>query len=80
MPTILEGRLDAAGKRFGIIVGRMNEILSNRLLDGALDCLRRHGAEETDIEVAWVPGSFEVGGASTRRPGPRTASGSAVRP
>jgi 6,7-dimethyl-8-ribityllumazine synthase len=60
MPVVYEGRLDAAGKRFGIVVARTNEILTSRLLHGAIDCLVRHGARDADVEVAWVPGSFEV--------------------
>ena len=54
------GKLDASGMRFGIAVARFNELVSQRLLDGAVDALVRHGAAEDDIEVAWVPGSFEL--------------------
>ena len=57
---VIEGKLDAAGRRFGIVVGRTNDVVSTRLLDGALDCLRRHGADDGDIEVVWVPGAFEA--------------------
>ena len=57
---VFEGQLAAAGKRFGIVVSRFNDLVTTRLLDGALDCLRRHGADEDEIEVAWVPGSFEL--------------------
>ena len=60
MPRIYEGTLDARGKKFGIVIGRRNELLSHRLLEGALDCLRRHGADDESIAVVWVPGSFEV--------------------
>lgn len=55
-----EGNLIAKGLRFGIVVGRFNEFIGSKLLSGALDGLLRHGAEETDIEIAWVPGSFEM--------------------
>jgi len=55
-----EGKLTAQGLRFGLVVSRFNELITNRLLSGAMDCLKRHGAEEEDIEVAWVPGSFEI--------------------
>jgi 6,7-dimethyl-8-ribityllumazine synthase len=55
-----EGKLIAKGLRFGIVVSRFNEFLSTRLLEGALDALKRHDASENDIEVAWVPGSFEM--------------------
>ncbi|MBN3034588.1 MAG: 6,7-dimethyl-8-ribityllumazine synthase [Bacteroidales bacterium] len=55
-----EGKLDAAGLRFGLIAGRFNEFISRKLVDGALDALKRHGAVEEQIEVAWTPGSFEI--------------------
>ncbi|MFZ5974824.1 MAG: 6,7-dimethyl-8-ribityllumazine synthase [Bacillota bacterium] len=55
-----EGNLLAKGLKFGIIVGRFNEFIGSKLLAGAIDGLLRHGAEEADIEVAWVPGSFEI--------------------
>lgn len=57
---VYEGNLSAAGKRFGIVVSRFNEFISAKLLEGALDCLRRHGAAEEDLQIAWVPGSFEI--------------------
>ncbi|MCK5120002.1 MAG: 6,7-dimethyl-8-ribityllumazine synthase [Candidatus Latescibacteria bacterium] len=60
MVKIYEGELSAVGKRFGIVVSRFNELISNKLLDGALDCLKRHQAEEDYIEIAWVPGAFEI--------------------
>lgn len=61
MPSkVLEGQLTADGKRFGIVVSRFNDLVTTRLLDGALDCLHRHGAPDEGIEVAWVPGSFEL--------------------
>ncbi|MGB9561629.1 MAG: 6,7-dimethyl-8-ribityllumazine synthase [bacterium] len=55
-----QGSLIASGKRFGIIVSRFNDFLTKELLEGALDCLTRHGAELKDIEIAWVPGGFEL--------------------
>ncbi len=55
-----EGQLSAKGKRFAIVVARFNSLITKQLLEGALDCLKRHGAVEKDIEVAWVPGSFEI--------------------
>ncbi len=55
-----EGMLDAKGLKFGIVIGRFNEFISARLLDGALDCLIRHGAGKTAVEIAWVPGAFEI--------------------
>lgn len=54
------GKLDATGMRIGIVVGRFNDIVSQRLLEGAVDTLVRHGARDADITVAWVPGSFEI--------------------
>jgi 6,7-dimethyl-8-ribityllumazine synthase len=60
MTRILEGRLSAEGASFGIVVGRFNNLITTQLLDGALDCLRRHGAREEDITIAWCPGSFEI--------------------
>jgi 6,7-dimethyl-8-ribityllumazine synthase len=61
MPNTLEGRLEAQGRRFAIVVSRFNELVSQQLLAGALDCLRRHGADtEKDVVTVWVPGSFEI--------------------
>ena len=60
MYKVLEGHLIAKGKKFGIVVSRFNSFLTQKLLDGAVDTLKRHGADENDIEVAWVPGSFEI--------------------
>jgi 6,7-dimethyl-8-ribityllumazine synthase len=60
MPKFIEGKLDASGLRFGIIVGRFNSFISERLLEGALDALTRHGAADKGIEVARVPGAFEI--------------------
>ena len=60
MPKELKGMLDARGKTFGVTISRFNEFITQKLLDGALDCLRRHGAEEDKITIAWVPGSFEI--------------------
>ncbi|MGB9774279.1 MAG: 6,7-dimethyl-8-ribityllumazine synthase [Bacteroidota bacterium] len=60
MPTIVEGKLSAEGCRFGIVVSRFHSIITNRLLEGALDCLRRHGASDSDIVVYYCPGAFEI--------------------
>ncbi|MSS71057.1 MAG: 6,7-dimethyl-8-ribityllumazine synthase [Candidatus Latescibacteria bacterium] len=61
MPNVFEGDFLSAGEmRFGIVISRFNELIGSKLLEGALDCLRRHGAEEGKIDVAWVPGSFEI--------------------
>ena len=53
------GTLDAKGVKVGIVVSRFNDLFTGQLLTGALDCLKRHGASESDVEVAWVPGSYE---------------------
>jgi len=53
------GQLNAKGLSFGIVVSRFNDLFTGQLLKGALDCLQRHGAQEQDIEIAWVPGSYE---------------------
>ncbi len=55
-----EGNLNAEGKKIGIIVARFNSFISERLLDGAVDTLTRSGAKESDIEVARVPGAYEI--------------------
>jgi len=60
MARICEGKLNASGKRFAIVVSRFNNFISDRLLEGALDCLLRHGASEKDIDVIRVPGAFEI--------------------
>ncbi|WP_434133081.1 6,7-dimethyl-8-ribityllumazine synthase [Sporomusa sphaeroides] len=62
MKTIktLEGKLVAEGLKFGIITARFNEFINSKLLEGALDALKRHGATIENIEVAWVPGAFEI--------------------
>lgn len=59
MKTI-EGKLTAGKHKFGIIVGRFNEFIGGKLLEGSLDALRRHEALEDEIEVAWAPGAFEI--------------------
>lgn len=55
-----EGKLIAQNLKIGIVVGRFNEFVGSSLLKGAIDGLKRHGMQEEDIEVAWVPGAFEV--------------------
>ena len=57
---VYEGKLVAEGLKFGIIVARFNEFIGGKLLSGALDGLKRHGVEEEEIEIAWVPGAFEI--------------------
>ncbi len=60
MPNFYEGNLVATGLRFGIVVSRWNAFITERLLEGALDTIRRHGADVDSVDVARVPGAFEV--------------------
>ncbi len=60
MANMLEGLLQAQGMRFALVVGRFNDFIGGKLMEGAIDTLKRHGAAEDDITVAWVPGSFEI--------------------
>ena len=60
MPKILEGQLTAEGKKFAIVVSRFNELICRKLLEGALDCISRHKGNLDDVEIAWVPGAFEI--------------------
>ena len=60
MAKIFEGRLVGTGLKVGIVVGRFNEFITSKLLSGAEDALRRHGVNEEDVEVAWVPGAYEI--------------------
>ncbi|HEY5432644.1 MAG TPA: 6,7-dimethyl-8-ribityllumazine synthase [Coriobacteriia bacterium] len=58
--SVFEGDLIGSGLKVGIVVSRFNELLSSRLLGGALDALGRHGIPEESVDVAWVPGAFEI--------------------
>jgi 6,7-dimethyl-8-ribityllumazine synthase len=60
MAKIYQGKLMAKGLKFALVVGRFNEFISKRLLEGALDTLERQGADTGNIEVIWTPGSFEI--------------------
>ncbi len=60
MPKVYEGGHDAAGLRFAIVVARFNDFITSKLLDGALSTLSERGAADDDVDVYWVPGSFEV--------------------
>lgn len=63
---IYEGKLSAAGLKFGIVISRFNEFITGKLLEGALDALKRNGAAEKEIEVAWVPGAWEIPSVAAR--------------
>jgi len=63
---IIEGKLDAGGLKFGIVVSRFNEFITSKLLSGAIDCLKRNNADEDNITVIWTPGAFEIPAAATR--------------
>ena len=60
MATVLEGKIDGKGRKFGIVVSRFNSFISERLLDGCLDGLHRHGVDDSDITIARVPGALEI--------------------
>jgi 6,7-dimethyl-8-ribityllumazine synthase len=60
MANIIEGHLTATSYRFALVVSRFNEFITKRLLESALDCLRRHGADEKLIDVVFCPGAFEI--------------------
>lgn len=57
---IYEGELISKGKKYGILVARFNEFIGSKLLSGAIDALKRHGVDDSEIEIAWVPGAFEI--------------------
>jgi len=60
MGKVFEGKLSAKGLRFGIVISRFNEFITSKLLDGCLDALKRHDADEKNLDIVWVPGSFEI--------------------
>lgn len=60
MPKVYQGNLIGTGLKIGIVVSRFNEFITSKLLSGALDALERHDVNKDDIEIAWVPGSFEI--------------------
>ncbi len=60
MSKVYEGHITGEGRSFGIVVSRFNEFISLKLLEGAMDCLRRHGVDDSDITIVWVPGAFDV--------------------
>ena len=60
MPNVIEGFLQAKDKKFAIVVSRFNELICRKLMEGALDCIARHGGDLNEVDIAWVPGSFEI--------------------
>ena len=60
MPNIIKGKISAEGKKFGLVVSRFNELISSKLAEGAVDCIVRHKGNENNIDIIWVPGSFEI--------------------
>lgn len=60
MPNVLEGNLNGSGKKFGIVVGRFNDFITGKLLEGALDCFKRHDVDLSSVDVAYVPGAYEI--------------------
>ena len=60
MSTQYQGQLRGDGLKFGLVVARFNEFITGKLLEGAKDALVRHGVSDADIDIAWVPGSFEI--------------------
>ncbi|PIU83385.1 MAG: 6,7-dimethyl-8-ribityllumazine synthase [Elusimicrobia bacterium CG06_land_8_20_14_3_00_38_11] len=60
MGKVFEGKLSAKGLRFGIVISRFNEFITSKLFDGCLDALKRHDADEKNLDIVWVPGSFEI--------------------
>ncbi len=60
MAKVIEGNLIAKGKKFGIVASRFNDFITKELVSGCLDALVRHGADDKDIAVTWVPGAFEI--------------------
>ncbi len=66
MATVYEGKLDATGMRFALVASRFNAFIVDRLVEGAIDCLARHGADADAIDVVKVPGAFELPMAARR--------------
>ncbi len=60
MANVVEGKLDARGMKFGIVVSRFNNFVTEKLLEGALEALKSYGGEEQDIDIVRVPGAFEI--------------------
>ncbi len=66
MAKVIEGNLIAKGKKFGIIASRFNDFITKELISGCRDTLIRHGAEDTNLTLIWVPGAFEIPGVAVK--------------
>lgn len=64
--NIYKGKITGEGLKFGIVVSRYNELITKKLLEGALDALMRHGTKEDDIKIVWTPGGFEIPAVAAR--------------
>lgn len=60
MPNVYEGDLNCNGLKFGVVVSRFNSFITTKLLDGALDAIKRHGGNLEEVDVVWIPGAFET--------------------
>ena len=60
MAKVIEGQLVAKGKKFSIVASRFNDFITKQLIDGCVDALIRHGVKDEEIEIAWVPGAYEI--------------------
>ena len=60
MYNVIESNLNSSNHKFALVVSRFNDFITSRLLDGAIDCLKRHGTETESIDVVWVPGAYEI--------------------
>lgn len=60
MPNVYEGNLNCNGLKFGVVVSRFNSFITSKLLDGALDAIKRHGGNLDEVDVVWIPGAFET--------------------
>lgn len=60
MANIIQGQLSAKGKKMGVVISRFNEFITGKLLEGVFDCIQRHDGNTEEMDVVWVPGSFEI--------------------
>jgi 6,7-dimethyl-8-ribityllumazine synthase len=60
MPNVIEGHLSGEGQKIGIVGARFNEFITSKLIEGSLDCLKRHSVNLDEVDIVWVPGSYEI--------------------